>query len=85
MPSRYFVLAKRLHRALIPIIVILTLIMVWTGLMLKYPNLALSLKVDLLTVRFLHSQFSIYFALALIVMMLSGLVMYLFPLLRKKE
>ncbi len=58
----------------------MTLVMATTGLMMKY-NLpaGVSSFIDLDAVRYLHNQLSVLFTVALAVMILTGVVMYVYP------
>ena len=56
-----------------------------TGLILKFPSFSAFASLDLGMVRFLHNEFSVHFSLALGIMMITGIIMYLFPLMRKKS
>lgn len=55
-----------------------------TGVMLKGSYFVVPASVDMNLVRRLHNEFSVHFVIALTVMMVTGFIMYLFPLLRKK-
>ena len=72
----FYLLTKKIHRLLILFITILGLIMVLTGLMMKYPALFNVLPFDPSTIRTLHNTLSIYFAIVLLLMMITGLCMY---------
>ncbi len=75
-----YLLAKKIHRLLVVVIVLVTIIMAGTGTILKEPELAKFLfKLDLNWVRYLHNQLSPIFTVILTVMALSGLVMYWYP------
>ncbi|MBI5733874.1 MAG: hypothetical protein HY973_02935 [Candidatus Kerfeldbacteria bacterium] len=77
---RFYLFAKKTHRLLVVVIVFVTLIMAGTGTVLKYPELAKYLfKLDLNWVRYLHNELSPIFTTILILMMLSGLIMYWYP------
>lgn len=69
--------AKKLHRFLVVIIVTLGLIMMVTGMTMKYPQLLPF--IDPLAARHLHNLVSPYFALTLTLMAATGLTMYLYP------
>lgn len=75
--------AKKLHRFLVLIIVILGLIMMVTGSVMKYPQLFSFL--DPLAARRLHSTISTFFSITLFFMATSGLVMYLYPAYQKRK
>jgi len=65
------------------LIVILGIIMMATGTAMKYPSLVPFL--DPFQARLVHRAISTYFSLVFAVMMATGLVMYLTPLLRKRQ
>ncbi len=63
--------------------IILTMVMSVTGTVLKFPEMQNAvLEVGLM--RFIHNSISPFFSLCLFVMIVTGLVMYLVPLLRRK-
>lgn len=80
----YYLLAKKIHRLLILFITVLGLIMVSTGLMMRYPVLFDWFSFDPVTIRRIHNTLSTYFAIVLILMMITGLCMY-FILLSKRS
>lgn len=73
-----YLLSKRFHRYLVLIILGLTLVMAGTGLIMRYPSWFAWLPawLDMGKVRFLHGQVSTYFAIAMVVMALTGGYMY---------
>ncbi|MFS8159318.1 MAG: hypothetical protein ACMG6E_03735 [Candidatus Roizmanbacteria bacterium] len=75
---------KMVHRLFLYLTSFLILFMSITGLLLKYPLFSGFIFLDTGLVRSLHNAFSIYFVISLGIMMLSGIYMYLFPLLRKR-
>ncbi|OGV96359.1 hypothetical protein A2W24_04470 [Microgenomates group bacterium RBG_16_45_19] len=75
--------AKKLHRFLALLIVVLALIMMVTGSIMKFP--LLFPFVDPLAARRLHNTLSPFFSLALFFMAASGLTMYFYPLYLKKK
>lgn len=62
----------------------LIIFMSLTGIVLKYSFFKKFPSIDMGLIRYLHGELSIYFVAALVVMMLTGLYMYLFPLIRQK-
>ena len=84
--TKLYLWSRQLHRILVLIITALGLIMALTGFLLKYSSFAAShLKfINLGLVRYLHNQLSPFFGLVLILMVLTGLFMYLFPWLNQK-
>lgn len=73
-----YILSRRFHRYLVLIILGLTLVMAGTGLFLRYPSWSVWLPawLDMGKVRYLHGQVSTYFAIALIIMVITGSYMY---------
>lgn len=82
-----YLFTKRVHRWLVLIIMFLTIVMGGTGLLLKYPrvNTAYFSVLDPTLVRLVHSQLSAWFAAVLALMVVSGLVMYFFPVWQKHK
>ena len=78
-----YLLSKSVHRYLVVIISVLTILMAGTGIMLKYGWLSKMLRLDQGMIRFLHNNLSVVFTVALVFMMISGIIMYIFPLVRK--
>ncbi len=72
----YYLLAKKIHRLLILFITTLGLSMASTGLAMKYPVLFDWFSLDPVTIRWIHSTLSTYFAIVLFLMMITGLCMY---------
>lgn len=78
--------SKSLHRLALFGVVGLAAIMGLTGMLLKFPKAARFLPgVDLNLVRYLHNEFSLYFSLFLITMILTGLYMYWYPWYAKRR
>lgn len=82
--TKLYLFSKSIHRYLVVVISILTLPMAGTGVVLKFPESANTLRLDIGLARYIHSNLSALFTIALVLMMLSGIVMYLFPILKKK-
>lgn len=72
--------AVKIHRFLVKFIIVLGLIMLGTGMVLEYPNLALALipPRDVNFVRLLHRNTAIFFGPIFLVMLLSGSYMYFY-------
>ncbi len=83
--TKLYTFCKAFHRVLVLVMLTIGLCMVLTGLLMKYPQLNESLlpffKPAL--VRFLHNSLSIYFSIVLLLMMLTGAWMYLYPFLMR--
>ncbi len=66
--------------------ILLIFLMAGTGTALKYPTYAVKIPfVDIDRFRMLHNNMSPFFSISLFVMMLTGVYMYVFPLLRSKQ
>lgn len=83
--TKVYFLSKALHRLTIYLVTFLAGCMTATGLLLKYPLPALTQFLNLELFRFIHNKLSLYFALALFVMIVTGIYMYLFPILRRRN
>lgn len=78
MMIKLFILSRKIHRLLVLMISAAGLVMAITGVAIKYQI------GDTGQMRFVHSQMSVIFTVIFIFMTLTGLTMYLFPLLRRK-
>jgi uncharacterized iron-regulated membrane protein len=76
---------RKLHRVLVLVICIATLVMMGTGVVLKYPQITNIIPVSLSSVRTLHNTASPLFSIVLFLMMLSGVVMYFYPIIVKRK
>jgi len=76
-------LSKKIHRLFVLIITVLIVVMAVTGTMLGHPSWFVSF--DLGMVRFVHNRLSDYFTVVLVLMLVSGLYMYFFPILNKRR
>ena len=81
---KLYLLSKKIHRVLVIAISLMILFMEITGFFLKYSSVANIFSVDLRLARYLHNSLSPFFSIILVLMALSGIIMYLFPFLRKK-
>ena len=70
---------KKIHRVLVLVIMFFTMLMSLTGIILKYPKITDVVTMDLIFVRNLHNVASPFFGLTLFIMMISGAVMYFYP------
>ena len=79
-------IARRIHRLCVLVVIILGLIMMVTGLTMKYAFIARAFPfIDPSYARYLHSTASQYFALILLIMMVTGGYMFLYPYLLKRK
>lgn len=82
---KLYLWTKTLHRIFLYLASYLIIFMSFTGIILKYPFFSRFTFLDLGLLRSLHNEFSIYFVVSLGVMMITGIYMYLFPILRRKR
>lgn len=75
-----YLLSKKIHRLLVLLMVVSTLVMAVTGVFLKYGSLRDTFGVDGLWVRTLHNIASPFCASILVLMTVSGVVMYFYPM-----
>lgn len=73
-------ISRKIHRVFVLIISVLILIMAGTGTILKYPGITTVIPFDLGVVRYIHNNLSTVFTIALLVMMATGLALYLIPI-----
>ncbi len=74
--------ARRTHRILLLVIVVIGLIMMITGATMKYPLL---IPIDPIQARILHNSVSTVFSFVFFGMMLTGLIMYITPWIIKRS
>ena len=77
--NKLYLFSKKIHRIMMSVTITLVLVMSSTGGLLKFPQLAEAVGVDSGLIRFLHNQFSLFFSMSLMLMMLTGLALYLIP------
>jgi hypothetical protein len=80
---KLYLYSKKVHRVLVLIITAMTLVMAGTGIMLEYSVSFFGL--DLGLVRYLHNKLSVYFTVVLALMLITGLHMYVFPVLNRHK
>ena len=77
---KYYILSRTIHRLLVLVISFTTLIMGVTGVVMKFPKIANIFPfIDLGMVRFLHNSLSPIYGILLVVMMITGLLLYFLP------
>ncbi|MFA5831466.1 MAG: hypothetical protein WC878_06570 [Candidatus Paceibacterota bacterium] len=81
--TKLYLYSKKVHRVLVLVITAMILIMAGTGTMLEYSVSFFGL--DLGLVRYVHNKLSIYFTVVLVLMMITGLYMYIFPVLNRHK
>lgn len=80
MMNRVLIISRRIHRLFVISSLILIISMGSTGILLKLESLGVRIPtVDLIFVRSLHSNLSVFLTLDLIIMALTGLLMYVGP------
>lgn len=85
LAQKLFVLSKRIHTFLVFSIVIFGFFMMSTGVVLKYATEFTALGVDVSQARWVHNQISTIFNFVFLLMMLTGLWMYIFPRVIKRS
>lgn len=85
MTTKLYSLAKKIHRIFLFSTTLLVLIMALTGSVLKYSIIVSKFSfINLALTRSLHNNLSPFLTISLLVMMTTGLIMYLYPLMQKK-
>lgn len=83
--TNLYILSRKIHRIMVLIISVIGLLIAGTGILLKYTFISEKLSfIDLGLIRFLHNNLSPYFAIVFLGMLITGLFMYLYPMLRNK-
>jgi len=78
--AKIYQLARQIHTTMVLVILALGLAMTITGLILKFPAILGQVSTQThLNIRSLHNFLSPYFSLVLMIMLLTGLIMYLYP------
>jgi hypothetical protein len=86
MTTKLYILSRKIHRILVMIISVIGILMAITGVILKYPFISKNLSfLDLGLIRYLHNNLSPYFTIVFLLMSITGIFMYLFPLLKKSN
>lgn len=85
MMIKLYLWAKSIHRLFLYLTSFLVLFMSITGILLKYSIFKNISFLDLNLIRSLHNDMSIYIVVSLGLMMTTGVFMYIFPLLRRKN
>ena len=83
--ANLYILSRKIHRILVLMISVIGLLMAVTGIFLKYTFISEKLTfIDLGLIRFLHNNLSPYFVIVFLGMLITGLMMYIFPFIIKK-
>lgn len=85
--TKFYLFTKKIHRLSVLIILAISLFMAGTGLLLRYPAISTDhlTFIDLGLIRYLHNRMSLYFAIVLAIMSLTGLWMFLYPWLMHRK
>lgn len=85
MMIKLYLFSKKIHRVLVLIITVIGVLMSITGVLLKYTFISTKFSfIDLGLIRFIHNNLSPFFVIIFFGMMITGIIMYLFPLVRNK-
>jgi len=83
--TNLYLFAKKIHRFLVILISTIGVLMAITGMVLKYTFIATKFTlIDLGLVRFIHNSLSPIFFIVFLGMLITGLIMYFYPMLRNK-
>jgi uncharacterized membrane protein len=85
---KLLLLAKKVHRLFVMFTSVIIIVMASTGLILKEPEWFNNFSfIDFGLIRYLHNKMSPYLTIVLLVMMLTGLILYFVPkiLTRKRQ
>lgn len=82
---KLYLYARKIHRFLVLIIVFLAFIMSATGMLMRNPSWEKFSPFSLDLARYIHNQLSWIFSIILILMIITGLIMYFYPLLKKQS
>jgi hypothetical protein len=83
--SKIFIWSKTIHRLFLYITTFLVFFMSISGILSKFIFFNSLPFIEIGLIRKLHNDLSIYFVLSLTVMMITGLYMYIFPLLQNRN
>lgn len=84
MTTKIYIVSRMVHRVLVLAVTFSALIMTVTGFLMKFPKTAKLFNVGSDRLRFIHSNFGVIFLIILFLMTLTGLIIYFYPLSRKK-
>ena len=83
--TKVFIWAKSIHRLFLYLTTFLIFFMSISGILLKFTFFNSFPFIEIGLIRKLHNDLSIYFVLSLTVMLITGLYMYIFPLLKNRN
>jgi hypothetical protein len=79
------IISRKIHRILVIIISILGFVMMTTGTIIKFPEIFVSFGINVYFMREIHNTFSIFFSIIFFGMAVTGIVMYVYPILLRKS
>lgn len=83
--AKWFLYSKQIHRICMFITILLGVIIMPTGILLNYSFLYSYFSfINPGNVRQIHAFVSPYFSISILIMMITGVIMYIFPLFKKK-
>lgn len=83
--QQLYVYARKIHRLLVLVMVVLTVIMTITGSIMKYLfAVHLFFFISPALARYVHNMTSPFFSITLVAMAITGLYMYWYPIIRSK-
>jgi len=83
--TNLYLFAKKIHRFLVILISTIGILMAGTGTLLKFTVISEKLSfVDMEQVRLIHNNLSPYFTAVFLGMLITGLIMYFYPMLKNK-
>lgn len=84
---KIFLLAKKIHRLLVLAMIVMTSLMAGTGILLKYISSVAEKfpSIDLNQVRYIHNNLSVAFTIVLVLMAITGGLMYFIPYLQSRK
>jgi len=80
---KLYLYSKTIHRLLVLVVTVLGLTMMLSGVVLKYPDLPFISLLSYPFMRELHSTTSTFFSIGLFGMIVTGIILFIFPYLRK--
>ena len=83
--AKFFVLDRKIHRALVLVTAFLALAVSLSGILITYPKLISYLSLKFVVVLNFHKVMGALFAAVLIVMVFTGLFMYYYPIFRNRS
>lgn len=82
MNPKTYLASRKIHRLLVVFVTVLGLVMAGTGTVMRFPSL---LPQGVGAMVEIHETVSVFFAAILVLQIITGLVLYVFPLIRKPK